>query len=100
MAEYSYFDYGDIEPLSDVDINSLNSLDNSLETALKNTPLDENNGPRAGGVMVEKSCCGVPVVQSEGAHDMGNGMYVGGVIVNYCPKCHKPYHSPVIGSSQ
>ena len=93
MTEHNYSDYGDLELFNNVDMNF-------LETALKNTSLDEDNGPRAGGVRVEKSCCGVPVVQSEGAHDMGNGMYVGGLIVDYCPKCHKPYHSPVIGLSQ
>ncbi len=62
--------------------------------------IQDVENPRAGGVLTEKSCCGVPVVQSEGAHEIGGGMYVGGLIMDYCPKCHKPYHSPVIGSVQ
>ena len=57
-------------------------------------------GPLTGGVLAPKSgCCGVPVVQSRGAHDIGNGMYVGGVIVNECSRCHRPYHPNLIGGS-
>ncbi|HLC78716.1 MAG TPA: hypothetical protein VJH92_06340 [Candidatus Nanoarchaeia archaeon] len=73
-----------------------------LEKTLKDFPITfDAEGPRPGGVIVKNSdCCGVSVTQSRGAHDMGNGMYVGGVIFDYCPKCHKPYHPPIIGRVQ
>jgi len=92
MAEYHYPSYGHLEDISQ------DALDDIKEA--ERIRLSERR-PLTGGLLVkESSCCGVPVVQSEGAHDMGNGMYVGGLIVDYCPKCHKPYHSPVIGLSQ
>ncbi|MBI2045638.1 hypothetical protein HYT23_06270 [Candidatus Pacearchaeota archaeon] len=72
-----------------------------LEDAVKNFPLKEpKTGPRTGGLIITMSyCCQAPVVQSQGAHKTESGMMVGGVIVRYCSKCHKPYHPRLIGGA-
>ena len=89
MAEYHYPSYGHLEDISQ------DALDDIEEAEIQR--LSDRRSLTGNLLVKESSCCGVPVVQSEGAHEIEGGMIVGGLIVDYCPKCHKPYHDPVFG---